>query len=277
MKKLFIITLIIFINFSNYSYSKPPIENMKKSFGLIQINLKLFTLPDAKVDPIKINTINNIIDSPLLRASSFIVEHKKKTTIVLTSEHVCDEITNINKKKSISEFIELLSQYTDFTDIFILDKDKQSKIDIKPIVYVRDFYGKKYNIISINNLDKIADICLIETENIWGQVSKISQKDCEYGEKVYNISSSGGIYSPKSIPFRSGYFSGIYLDKNFSKQNISNENNLYTIPALPGSSGSGVYNSKGEICGNINISYKRSDISFGATRKSILNLLNSKN
>jgi|13_taG_2_1085334.scaffolds.fasta_scaffold02233_20 hypothetical protein len=276
MKNIFIITLLIVISFSN-SYSNPPLKDMKNSFGLIQMNLKLFPLPDSNVDPIKINTINNIIDSPLLRASSFIVKHKKETTIILTSEHVCSEIMNANNKKSISGFIELLSKYTDFTELFILDKSKQSKIVIKPIVFVKDFNGNKYNIISINNLDKIADICLVETESVWGQVSKISQKDCSYGEKVYNISSSGGIYSPKSIPFRSGYFSGIHIDKSFTKQNISNENNLYTIPALPGSSGSGVYNSKGEICGNINISYKRSDVSFGATRKSIISLLNSKN
>jgi hypothetical protein len=95
--------------------------------------------------------------------------------------------------------------------------------------------------------------------------------------KKYTISSSGGIYSPKSIPFRSGYFSGIHVDEKNIEQNISKENNLYTLQALPGSSGSGVYNSRGEICGNINISYKRSDVSFGATRKSIVNLLNSKN
>lgn len=276
MKKIFIITLLIVISFNN-SYSKPPVEDMKSSFGLIQMNLKIFPLPDANVDPIKINTINNIIDSPLLRASSFVVKHKKETTIILTSEHVCSEIMDSNNKKSIAEFIELLSKYTDFTELFILDKSKQSKIIIKPIVFVKDFYGNKYSIISINNLDKIADICLVETESVWGQVSKVSQKDCLYGEKIYNISSSGGIYSPKSIPFRSGYFSGIHVDEKNIEQNISKENNLYTLQALPGSSGSGVYNSRGEICGNINISYKRSDVSFGATRKSIVNLLNSKN
>ena len=49
--------------------------------------------------------------------------------------------------------------------------------------------------------------------------------------------------------------------------------NLYTILSLPGSSGSGVYNSQGTICGNINISFSKSDMSLGATRKNILEFL----
>ena len=118
-------------------------------------------------------------------------------------------------------------------------------------------------------------MCVLETYNIWGEVSQLSKNDCEYGEQIYNISASGGLYSPYAVPIRSGLFSGEYMDNSFKNKKISILNNMYTVLSLPGSSGSGVYNSKGEICGNINISYRRSDISFGATRKQIINFLSS--
>ena len=44
---------------------------------------------------------------------------------------------------------------------------------------------------------------------------------------------------------------------------------LYTLPVLPGASGSAVFNAKGEVCGNINISYQKLGLSLGATSKII--------
>ena len=48
------------------------------------------------------------------------------------------------------------------------------------------------------------------------------------------------IFNPGGVPMLDGYFSG-YLGNDA----------LYTVPAAPGSSGSGVFNSKGELIGII--------------------------
>ena len=44
---------------------------------------------------------------------------------------------------------------------------------------------------------------------------------------------------------------------------------LYTLIVKPGASGSAVFNTKGEVCGSVNLSFIKVDLSAGASYKSL--------
>jgi hypothetical protein len=245
------------------------ISIMKNSFGMIQIGVKVLQKENSKADILAIHILNFLIDKPFMRASSFIVKKSNKTTTLLTSAHVCNEISSFKKEKNFVKIKNNVLLTTKISTFFEM-KDIENHIDIVPNIYIRDFRGKKYKIKSIDKVDNSSDLCKITTNESWGSSVKISNKECVYGERLYNISVSAGFYSPNSVPFREGNYSGIHEEYEDIK---NNHKNLYTIEALPGSSGSGVFNRKGEVCGNINISYSKSNLSLGATRKDISAML----
>lgn len=255
------------------TYLPLPIEIMKSSFGMIQVGVKVVPVDPSNVDVIAISIMNNIINSPLMRASSFIVSHDKESTIHITSEHVCSEIIRFQKPKKFSKTKTSVMSAALISDLFS-DSHLDEQINVIPSIFVKDFYGNKHEFGKVLKHDKESDLCKFSTLTVWGTKSEISDKDCSYGERVYNIATSGGFYSKNSVPFREGNFSGVYLDKDKS-ENKDVKRNLYTIESLPGSSGSGVYNVKGNLCGNINISYSKSNLSLGATRKDIINFMSN--
>ena len=248
-----------------------PVEIMKDSFGMIQVGVKIVPVNKNNNNMLSFNIMNNIIDGPFLRASSFIVSHDKDRTYHITSEHVCEEIKSFKKPERFNKVKNSIMSAAEISDLFSV-KYIDNEIEVVPDIYVKDFYGNIYVFDEILKTDKKSDLCKFSTKAIWGKKSLINKEDCVYGEKVYNISSSGGFYSNNSVPIREGLFSGVYLDTDkVSYEKI--KRNLYTIFSLPGSSGSGVYNSKGNICGNINISFTKSDMSLGATRENIIEFL----
>mgnify|MGYP001204143082 CR=1 FL=1 len=246
-----------------------PIEKMKNSFGMIQVGVKVVPIDPENVDLLAISIMNNIIDSPFMRASSFIVKHKKEKTIHLTSEHVCTEILKFQKPEKFKSIKDSVISAAIISDLFSNTK-LEDQINVIPNIYVKDFFGNKYSFDKVIKTDNKSDLCKFTTHTKWGNKSEINELDCSYGERVYNIASSGGFYSKNSVPFREGNFSGIYLEK---ENNEKIKRNLYTIESLPGSSGSGVYSKNGKLCGNINISYSKSNLSLGATRIDLIEFL----
>ena len=251
------------------SFSVLPTEIMKNSFGMIQVGVKIVPISDEVTDLLAISIMNNIIDSPFMRASSFIFRHEKEKTFHITSGHVCSEIIKFRKHKKFNSIREAVMSAAIVSEMFN-NKKLEDQINVIPIVYVKDFFGNKYTFDKKIKINEEADLCKFTTLKKWGVKSSINKKECMYGERVYNISASGGFYSENAVPFREGNFSGVYFDTDNNKKV---KRNLYTIESLPGSSGSGVYNINGDLCGNINISYSKSNLSLGATRKNILNFL----
>jgi hypothetical protein len=261
----FIITFTLIIT----SSLKIPIEIMKNSFGMIQIGVKVVPIEPMSSDLLALNLMNNIVDSPFMRASSFIVGHKKNKTVHVTSEHVCSEILKFQEPAKFNLVKDTVLSAATIAELFS-DITLEDQINVIPNIFVKDFFGNKYAFDEILKTDANADLCKFTTLKKWGNISKISNVECAYGERVYNISASGGFYSKNAVPFREGNFSGVYLDK----QNEGNvKTNLYTIESLPGSSGSGVYNINGDLCGNINISYSKSNLSLGVTRSDLIKFL----
>ena len=259
---LLLLSVILFYGFNH-------VDIMKNSFGMIQVGVKVLPTKDSKADILALHILNSVIDKPFLRASSFIVKKKNNETSLLTSAHVCNEISSFKKEENFFKVKSNVILVTNISSFFKM-KDIENHIKVVPNIYVRDFYGKKHKLKSIDKVVNESDLCRITTHGNWGSIVKISSQECVYGERVYNISSSAGFYSPNSVPFREGNYSGIHEEYEDDENNYKN---LYTIEALPGSSGSGVFNKKGEVCGNINISYSKSNLSLGATRKDIVKIL----
>mgnify|MGYP001160083922 CR=1 FL=1 len=246
-----------------------PMEKMKNSFAMIQVGVKVVPIDPENVDLLAISIMNNIIDSPFMRASSFIVGHKKEKTIHITSEHVCTEILKFQKPEKFKMVKDSVMSAATISDLFN-NSNLEDQINVIPNIYVKDFFGNKYSFDEVIKTDYKSDLCKFTTLTKWGTKSEVSKEECSYGERVYNIASSGGFYSKNSVPFREGNFSGVYLDKDNNKKI---KRNLYTVESLPGSSGSGVYNINGHLCGNINISYSKSNLSLGATRSDLINFI----
>ena len=106
---------------------------------------------------------------------------------------------------------------------------------------------------------------------------KIGKKP-EVGDKTYNISAPAGVTHLPAVPILSGIFSGEAGGVN---------SDLYTIPAVGGSSGSGIFNENYELIGivvasvrqfhHITLSVKYEDlISFIEEGKKTILQLNSK-
>jgi len=91
-------------------------------------------------------------------------------------------------------------------------------------------------------IDTQNDLCMIvsikKKSDIFENL-KFAKKMPRIGEKIYNSAAPDGIASPDIKLLLDGYYSG----SNFGPNKYS----LYTIPATFGSSGSAVYNKKGEI------------------------------
>ena len=66
------------------------------------------------------------------------------------------------------------------------------------------------------------------------------------GERVFNMAAPHGIFAPGMVILLEGFYSGSDVD----------DDTFYTVPAAPGSSGSVIMNSRGEIVSVIHSAYR---------------------
>lgn len=263
MRKLF---FIFFIFLFNCSFKINEISNnIKNSFGYVNSYFQL--IPVYSVLDVSgfygenIQSINEILKQyKLVKGSSHIVKNYNKT-LLITSNHVCDELFNDQ-------------QFNEFKEVIIKNLLEQNLINIKTlnlfniqiIHEVKDFYGNSFTISKKEKTDIINDLCLISSKSIFGQPITINKHKCKWGDEIINISVSNGLYFENAMPIRTGYYSGITKHESINV-------NLYSLKLDSGASGSLVFNKNGDVCGNINFIIKNSDLSFGATNQSIVNFL----
>jgi hypothetical protein len=93
---------------------------------------------------------------------------------------------------------------------------------------------------------------------------KIRTTSPKFGEKFYNLASPLGVATPEFVPLLEGRFSGVV---NFNRA-------AYTIPAAPGSSGSPIFDKRGQLVGMIHSVYLRFPLlSFSPTHDKLLKFL----
>lgn len=106
-------------------------------------------------------------------------------------------------------------------------------------VKIRAFIGDSNRLVDTVTFSKQADLCLLQglrfkEENF--ETTKIAREMPSIGETVINVAAPDGIASPNTRLMFDGKFAGcedLYC--------------MYTIPATFGSSGSAIYNDKGEL------------------------------
>ena len=124
------------------------------------------------------------------------------------------------------------------------DKDKMMISEITKSIKLVTIKNKEFHAEVVNKkVKKGTDLCILFSRSMINQnISTISKKPPEVGDQVYNIAAPAGIFHPPAVPILDGYYSGYMTDR---------DSDMYTIPAVGGSSGSPVYNENFEIVGSI--------------------------
>ena len=116
---------------------------------------------------------------------------------------------------------------------------KDVKISVKTEISATDLRLNKYDteIVKINEKD---DLCLLKGNlNVWPMT--ISKRKPKIGNKVYNFGAPAGIFSYEMAPLMHGLYSG----------NVKPNMSAYTLPSMPGASGSPIVNEQGRLIGMI--------------------------
>lgn len=98
------------------------------------------------------------------------------------------------------------------------------------------------------------DVCVIWTAGTGGTVAPIAAEMPPIGARVQNPGSPHGIMEADAVPLSEGFYSGTVLAS--SGMEVEMDVSLVTVPAGPGSSGSGVYY-RGRLFGLVSMGHAR--------------------
>ena len=250
-----------------------PIDNLEeniKSFGTIeiygQINIDINYICNPIVQScnnnqkkiLSVNSLNTLLkETPVLKSSSVCIKNSNNSSIFITANHVCTEI--VDSSSIDGTFKNNLNII--FSNLLKLNNLISPKeVDVKFYSHVKTIDNKKHKIKKVLKSIEDSDLCLIEVEGNYKHTAKISKKQPKIGDNIYNIAVPQGIQFKDSLPIFTGIFSGKYQTEN------QEESYLLSIPASQGSSGSPVFNQKGEIIGIIYAAFKNfSQLSISST------------
>lgn len=162
--------------------------------------------------------------------SAIAIDHEKNTLQILTVFHVCGE-----------ETLEALDL------IYKKENGEYSYPHFKLKAY---YYGLEYDA-TIIDYDMENDICLLEIQSEFAYKAKkisIAKEKPKLGETLYTISAPHSMASKTTRFHFHGAFAGCD-NENLSHLDFC----FFSIPAAPGSSGSGVFNKYGELVSLISI------------------------
>lgn len=261
--------LIIIICFVNFGFSH--IKTIKDSFVFVTAGFEVVRKKETSYFGMSyyqdLTEINKTLKSlNFMSASSFVLAHKNKGTFVSTSGHVCKAVSDMYNFESsllLKAFVDGVKQTMTEDPVLF-----EMFYEIKPVLLLTDYYGKQYNDNLVVSVDKTNDLCVMFSNNIIGKPVEFEHKCNE--EKIYNISTSGGFYLKNGVPLREGFLNRRVEELSYNNDVKFKNFFVYSLYVLPGSSGSAVFNSKGKVCGNINLSQPRLEISYGASSDQIV-------
>lgn len=255
------------------------VKSVQSSFGFIKTYYSVQSVPDYQCticltyskDLEYLSILNREFKkTPYIKASAFVVKKMKDKTLLSTSHHVCESLKEFQNDQKFKDLGDKLMNDA-LADSLFLNKEIKKQFKLRPKMSVLEFDGTLHSIERIVYENEENDVCFVESRDSWGKEIEFTDKQCYY-EKIFNISASGGFYEVSSVVLREGYANSIVKETEVEDK-IFKEHLLYTLHVLPGASGSGVFNINGKLCGNVNISYAKIGVSFGASSKIIQNLL----
>jgi hypothetical protein len=113
-----------------------------------------------------------------------------------------------------------------------------------PSISLTDYFGNSYHASEIR-VDPSNDACVLGTDSMMDNISpvRVASNPPTPGERIYNIASPHGLSRPGAVLSYEGYYAGVIP----GNRTIQSQHYLFAIPTAPGSSGSIVLNSEGEI------------------------------
>ena len=109
--------------------------------------------------------------------------------------------------------------------------------------------GASYEVSQVKIIDSV-DLCFVFLDGVYLPSIRMAKEKPLQGERVYSLAAPVGIFDVGMIPKFEGFYSGAQ-SRVTTALNLSGFPILdaYTIPARPGSSGSPIFNSSGELVG----------------------------
>ena len=168
------------------------------------------------------NCERKIVGTMSATGSGFIVKSNEGTSYVVTAGHVC----------------------TPASPGFGIDP---STLDIGYRIGLKSGFGREA-ISEIIAIDVENDICLLKSSSRLGPALEISDDDVMLHEKVYNMASPAGLAASLAVPVFEGYYIGDIATLS-----------IFSIPAVPGSSGSPIMTEDNEVISIVSAAAVRFD------------------
>ena len=162
------------------------------------------------------------------KASGAIVGKTKTGSYVITAGHVCN-----TPEVDLASPIPIL-----FPEFYSKDGKTHR------VFYVYDYDAYKYQA-EVITYDAPGDLCLMHVWGLFEKPLKLSKKAPKNGNRVYNMAAPGGQFQKRAFPLFEGFYSGDYYHPKFGTKA------MYTVPVMPGSSGSPILNEKAALVGII--------------------------
>jgi hypothetical protein len=184
-------------------------------------------------------------------ASGIAIGYENKKVKILTAAHWCFE--------TLEDIL------------FNLDKDEHGELIEPTFYYEADFYGKTYKA-KVIDIDLQSDLCMLSIRTEYANQTKkvkVAKYNPNIGDNVYSISAPQSVGTHKTRFHFHGNFAGCdeaMIDMPFC---------FYTLPAAPGSSGSGIFNIDGDLISILSITIRGFEhLSGGPSPYEIENFLN---
>jgi len=236
----------------------PNLERLRHSY--LHLRRRIF----VRVCGVRSDGDTDCVDTTPSRASASAIAYNRddERTYVLTAGHACenrqpmtifDYIFNTPQEQEVAE------KLADFVDIRTMEKVTELELQtINGDRFLED--------VAVVEVDRESDLCVLSIPAEPSiPVVEIAEAEPVVGSTVWNIASPYGIFGQGMVPILSGIWCG---------RAPSESTFICDLPASPGSSGSGVFNSEGQIVSIVlatNMQFHHA--SFGANLEQIRNII----
>ena len=157
--------------------------------------------------------------------TSFVIDHMKDKSIVMTAAHLCQPRTDFGQSNVNVMGAELVTNF----EIGLIWNRQLVLVD--EVLY--------------NNADN--DICIVTIPRIQTAEAKIAKHNPDYGDIVWSIGAPAAYFPESAKPITHGHFSGEASRMLFDNSMMGFYN--MSMPTVQGMSGSPIFNDKGEVVG----------------------------